>query len=122
MAGCGGVDSVSRESLKEELVRASGDGDFCKVKYLVEVQHLDPRLCADAENDATSLHWASLYGHLDTVKYLVEQRSCDVECRDKYGDTPLHRAALGGRVKDIYPTSFSCNTNPQSQDTLGRGH
>ena len=46
----------------------------------------------------TPLHWASGNGHLDIVRYLVVEQQCDVECGDKYGDTPLHNAAHGGRL------------------------
>ena len=33
-----------------------------------------------------SLRW----GHLDVVKYLVEDQHCDVNVTDKEGSTPLH--------------------------------
>ena len=68
----------SMGGLHRELIRASKDGDLSKVKYLVEVCHVDPHSCRDYENDATPLHWATLYGHLDVVRYLVEERNCDV--------------------------------------------
>ena len=52
-----------------QLIRASKGGDLSEVKYLVEVCHVDPHSCRDYENDATPLHWATLYGHLDVVRY-----------------------------------------------------
>ena len=32
---------------------------------------------------------------------MIEEQQCDVECRDKYGSTPLHSAALGGRLNIV---------------------
>ena len=32
------------------------------------------------------------------MQYMIEERGCDVECRDKSDNTPLHIAALGGRL------------------------
>ena len=95
----GGGRSVSggRESsadLSRQLIRAFENGDLGKVKYFVEVAHVDPHWCKDGEDDATPLHFASYYGRLDIVRYLVEEQQCDVECRDKDGNFTLHDAAL----------------------------
>ena len=65
----------SSSDLREQLIHASRDGDLSKVKYLVEVRHVDPYSCRDGEHDATPLHWASNCGHLDVVRYLVEERT-----------------------------------------------
>ncbi|HEY6438199.1 MAG TPA: ankyrin repeat domain-containing protein, partial [Ignavibacteriaceae bacterium] len=46
----------------------------------------------------TPLHRAARYGHLDVVKYLVEQKGADVNAVNKYGYTPLHRAARYGHL------------------------
>ena len=89
----GGISS----DLRKRLIRASRNGDLSKVKYLVEVRRVDPNSCRDGEHDYTPLLWASARDHLDIVRYLVEERNCDVECRDKYENTPLHHSALGGR-------------------------
>ena len=59
---------------------ASIDGGPGKVKNLVEAEHVDPHSCRDGKNDDTLLHCASYYGHLDIVRYLVEEQQCDVEC------------------------------------------
>ena len=96
----GGVsgDSESSADLSGQLIRASKDGDLGKVKYLVKVKHVDPHSCRGGGYDNTPLHWASLYGHLDIVRYLVEEQQCDVKCRNKHENTPLHDAAMGGRL------------------------
>ena len=94
----GGTDRQSSSELSKQLLRACVDGDLNKVKCLVEVEHVDPHSCRDEHYHNTPLHWASWYGHLDIVRYLVEERNCDVECRNKYETTPLHYAALAGRL------------------------
>jgi ankyrin repeat protein len=70
------------------------------VKYLVEERHVDPNSC---ENEAkhSPLHLASAFGHLDIVRYLVEERNCHTECRTKNGNTSLHLAAQGGRLDTV---------------------
>ena len=93
----GGTDNQSSSELSEQLLVACEDGDLNKVKYLVEVGHVDPHSCRDEHHHDTPLHWASEYGNLDIVRYLVEERNCDVKCRNKYENTPLHLAAEEGR-------------------------
>ena len=96
-----GADVYSSSDLSKQLLRASKDGDLHKVKYLVEMWHVDPDSCRDEQYNNTPLHWASEYGHLDIVKYLVEERNCDVMYRNKNGDIPLHSAAIGGCVNTV---------------------
>ena len=67
--------------LNEQLQSAIEDGDLTEVKRLVEVENVDPNLCTYGGESATPLHLASDYGHLDIVRYLVEERNCDLECR-----------------------------------------
>ena len=98
VGGCNRDASESSADFSGQLIPACRDGDLVKVKYLVEVKHVDPKLCKDSENGNTPLHWASGYGHLDIVKYLAEEQQCDVECMNKCGSTPLHGAAQGGRL------------------------
>ena len=45
--------------------------------------------CQD-NNRALPIHYASLKGHIDVVKYLVSH-GADIECYDKDGFTPLLR-------------------------------
>ena len=116
----GGVsgDSESSADLSEQLIRASKDGDLGKVKYLVEVKHVDTHSCRD-ENDATPLHYASL-SHLDIVRYLVEEQQCDVKCRDKYGSTPLNYAAMGGRLDIVQYLISERGCDPMCRGLYGR--
>ena len=65
-------------------------GVLSQVKRLVEEEHVDPSY--------KGLHHASEYGHLDIVKYFVEERNCNIKCKDPFGQMPLHYAAAGGRL------------------------
>ena len=60
------------------------------MKRLVEERHVDPSY--------KGLCYASYFGHLDIVKYFVEERKCNIECKDQLGQTPLHYAAAQGRL------------------------
>ena len=55
----GGTDRQSSSELSEQLIYACKDGDLNKVKYLVEVEHIDPHSCRDEQYHDTPPHWAS---------------------------------------------------------------
>jgi len=44
----------------------------------------------------SGLHKAAYWGHIDTVKFLVNDLKCDVNVVDNEGDTPLHDASRFG--------------------------
>ena len=117
-AGTGG-DRQSSSELSEQLICACEDGDFHKVKLLVEVGDVDPHSCRDEQYHNTPLHLASLYGHLDIVRYLVEQRNCDVNCRNKYKTTPLHFAAYKGRLHIVQYLIIERGCDPMCRGRYG---
>ena len=51
-------------------------------------------------NGNTALHMSSANGHLNIVKYLIEDLKCDINCKNNSNNTPLHWAAINGQ-KDI---------------------
>ena len=55
---------------------------------------------AGDDENRTPLHDAAINGHLDTVKYLVEQ-GADKEARDDQNRTPLHLAADNGHLDTV---------------------
>ena len=83
-----------------KLNLAIKNGDIAEFKRLVEEGHVDPRSeeSKDPQLGASPLNWASQRGQLGIVKYLVEEKKCDVMSKNKYGDAPLHAAALGGSL------------------------
>lgn len=52
----------------------------------------------EADSLSTPLHAAATRGKLDTCKLLVGQARADLNARDKFGCTPLCRAAAGGHL------------------------
>ena len=45
------------------------------------------------------MHLASLKGHADVVKLLLDQDGIDVNAEDKYGGTPLDKASNKGHTQ-----------------------
>ena len=101
------------------MFRASWDGDLAMVKHLVEEVHINLQSWRNAHGH-TPFHWAVYYGHLDTVRYFVEERSCDVMCRDRYGDTPLHVATIGCKLDTVQYLISKQSSDPMCRGQFGR--
>ena len=95
--------------MDKELLHASRNGDLSEVKRLVEVQHVNPN--AFGALSTTPLHLASEYGHLDIVRYLVEERECDTE-PNNFFPAPLHLAACAGRLDVVKYLIVKGRCNP----------
>ena len=67
----------------------------------------------------TVLHFASMEGHLDTVKDLIEKCHCDVNTKDRYGWTPLHCASRWGNLDIVKYLVEECHCDVSAKDDLG---
>ncbi|MCJ1243791.1 hypothetical protein MMC30_000988 [Trapelia coarctata] len=56
---------------------------------------------AKDKDGMSSLTWAVQNGHLETVRFLLEQRNINVNCRDALRKTPLIRAASKGHLEIV---------------------
>ena len=69
------------------------------VKYFTEDLKIDVNLTGKYQR--TALHHASEFGHLDTVKYLIDTHHCDPLVKDQSNKTPLHTAANSGQLEVV---------------------
>lgn len=53
---------------------------------------------ATTNDGATSLHWASVKGNYDCVRFLLENTNCDPQSLTKTGFTALHYACIIGNI------------------------
>ena len=49
-------------------------------------------------NQCSPLHSATLYGHLEVMKYFISVHNCDPQVRTAWNATPLHYAAYNGHL------------------------
>ena len=68
-------------------------GDLKTVRLLVKK---GARVNAEGDCRYTPLHWAAQNGHVDVVKFLLENGPGLVSARDMWEYTPLHKAARFG--------------------------
>uniref|UniRef100_UPI003342A428 ankyrin repeat domain-containing protein n=1 Tax=Wolbachia endosymbiont (group B) of Pilophorus perplexus TaxID=3066160 RepID=UPI003342A428 len=93
------VKFLEQVQLDRELLTAAGSGDLNKVKNLIKQ---GASLKAENKNDLyyTPLHYASLNGSLEVVKYFIEN-GADSKAKDLFGRTPVHVASLNGSLEVV---------------------
>ena len=72
-------NKISRNDIKNALIRSAQNGHLEVVKYLVEEHQAD----IHAQNEG-GLRWSAQNGHLEVVKYLVEEHNADIHADDEY--------------------------------------
>ena len=99
----------------ENITHAASRGDLESVTRFCEQ---NPAAKETTDKDGrTPFHLASLYGHLDIVKYLTNEAHADASSRDNAGWTPLHWAALKGHLDIV---KFLCETALADTEAVGR--
>ena len=94
------ISNEEKRSIQREVLTATRDGKFEKVKALV--QKYDGLKLEFIEYDDnhgdTPIHLAAFHGHLQILRYYIEEKNCPKGCRNRYRNTPLHRAARQGHL------------------------
>lgn len=71
----------------------------------------------DVDN-RTPLHLAASEGHLDIVKYLIEEQKVEVNVGDRHGNTPLFEAISGEHTEVVeYIKSKGGELIPRNNDS-----
>jgi len=106
------ADQWNTEEHRKELLIAAAAGDVACVRFLAS-QGVDVTTKDSKGN--TSLHSAAQNGHLEVVKYLINNTDIDIECYNQANNTPLHVAAWNDRKHVVkYLINQGVNLNPKS--------
>jgi WD40 repeat protein len=89
------TDIMFEDKPWERWIAASITGDAEEIRSLLtndetELEHRDGIF------RRTPLHWASMHGHLEVVKQLLDTNRVDIRSEDNHGRTPLRWAMDGG--------------------------
>ena len=90
-------------------------GSLDVMKYLINTHHYP---ITTNNSGRTVLYYA--VEHIDVVKYLINECSCDILITDKHGQTPLHFAARWGTVEVIEYFLSTGNFDPLAKNNWGR--
>lgn len=99
---------------KNQLFRATIDGDFNKFKELIN------KFDINSQNDKgwSLLHFACCYNQIEIVQYLLELENINVNIKENEKLTPLHIAVRFGNEKIIklLMTRHEINVNSKNKD------
>ena len=68
----------------------------------------------------TPLHYASSAGHLEVVRYFINEQHCDPMTKDKYKGTPLHYACQLGHPHIVQYLLSIGKVDPLAKDHKGK--
>lgn len=91
--------SKTASKLPEEMIklfRACGKGELSTVRSIVSERNNSIDLIAMDDEGNTPLHWACVGGHIEVVRFLLDN-GVDVEIRSRDGFTPMHSVAQEDR-------------------------
>ncbi len=94
-------------NLNNQLIQASNDGDLSQVKSLI-IEGAD----VHAWDDYVFIY-AALNGHIEIVKYLVEDHDANVHL---YGDLVLRIAASNGQLEVVKYLVEDCDADVHARD------
>ena len=98
--------SLKKKTTKKEDLNATKffgacqEGDIEKIKKYIHQKRIDVLIAMD-EYGRTALHIASEYGHVHVVRYLIHDRSMNVETKNDTGSTALHFACRRNQLQMV---------------------
>ncbi|KAG4424968.1 hypothetical protein IFR04_001939 [Cadophora malorum] len=98
------------------LAIACSRGRLENVKQRYEERPEDLNLADNAMN--TPLHTASLGGHVEIVKFLLDTGNCELDCVNLERDTPLHDAVDNKNV-EVVKLLLEAGANPSKPNLMG---
>ena len=82
--------------------------------------HLDDTKCSGCNHGFTPLHYASQGGHVNIIRYLVDELGCNPYTKScNVGSLPFHRACFCGQINAIKYFIEEHKFNPNIQDHHG---
>ena len=107
--------------MSDRLCLAAWVGSLKEVRRLVEEEGEDPERGEGLHaRIPLALHWSAIRGHLQVVRYLIEEQHCNPKCVDQDGETPLHRSARCGHLQVVRYLIEEQHCNPKCVDKYGR--
>ncbi|MCE3231140.1 MAG: hypothetical protein K0R52_1068 [Alphaproteobacteria bacterium] len=101
---------------QEALVRAVKEGDLLTVKRLINREKIDKD--TQEPDDGNSLLHIAIQAKKDDIFAFLLKINCDVDRRNRYGETPLHEAASIGNkaMLDSLLEEDTARVNTQDKD------
>ena len=96
------------------IILAAFEGDLAKVEQLI-AEGADPRVAY--QNGVTALMWASVRGHLDVVKLLLQDERVDPAAANNDGLTALMSASWFGHLDVVKLLLLHPRTDPTAIET-----
>ena len=114
---------INEVGLSTDVISEYGDGLPLHVACrhsLDKVKMVSVGCVMNRQDDAgnTPLHMACQYGSTDMVRYLVEERKCDVNVVNNKGELPLHLACkhkYGTEIVRLVSAHVYCDVNRQDE-------
>ena len=95
-----------------KLHSAVFNGEITQVRFLIEVLYWNNSV----EQGQFLLHIAAAYGHLNIVRYFIEDRKLNAATESMDKETPLHLAALNGHLHIVKYLVGTQQVDPTSLD------